>query len=283
MLVAQKSVLFGSHLCSVPYFDAVGILAKDTETRDGLLAEADRVRQQRKAAYVELRQLERFGQAVPVRTDKVTMWLDLPSEAEALWKGFKAQVRNQIRKAEKAGLTAEQGSEEFLSEFYRVYCRNMRDLGSPQHCRRFFGEILRTFGEAVRLFVVRQGKRAVAASLTLRDDSGHHVPWAGNDWRVRRDCPNMLLYWSMLKEACKSGAKRFDFGRSTREEGTYRFKKQWGAEEVPLYWNYLIPEGESIPKLRPDSSKYRFMVACWKRLPLWMARALGPRIIAKLS
>jgi len=282
-LVEQKSVLFGHRLCSVPYFDAAGILADDDDARRVLIAEANSLRDRLKAAHVELRQRGPLGESIPMRTDKVTMWLELPSQADELWKGFKAQVRNQVRKAEKAGMTIHQGGAEFVREFHAVYVRNMRDLGSPPHSRRFFSRVIETFSDAARLFVVRRGRQAVAASLTLREALVHHVPWAGSDWRFRRDCPNMLLYWSMLQEACRSGARRFDFGRSTRESGTLNFKKQWGAVEVPLYWHYLLPEGENLPELRPDSPKYRFMVAAWKKLPLWLARALGPRIIGKLS
>ena len=281
-LVAQKSLLFGSHLCSVPYFDAAGIVASDDDARSALILEAAALRRKVGAAHAELRQMQSLGDSIPARTDKVTMWLDLPAEADALWKGFKAQVRNQVRKAEKAGMTAGQGGAEMLRDFHAIYVRNMRDLGSPPHSRRFFEDILATFPDAVRLFVVRRGEQAVAASLTLREKHTHHVPWAGSDWRFRRDCPNMLLYWSMLQEACRSGARRFDFGRSTRDSGTFTFKKQWGAHEVPLFWHYLIPEGEALPELRPDSPKYRLMVAAWKRLPLCLARTLGPCIIGKL-
>jgi len=138
-------------------------------------------------------------------------------------------------------------------------------------------------GPAVRFFVVRSGRRPVAASLTLTDRHAIRVPWAGSDWRVRALCANMLLYSSMLEDACRRGAACFDFGRSTRDSGTYRFKTQWGAEEVPLFWHYLLPPGGKVPDLRPDSRKYRLMVAVWRRLPVAVARLLGPRIIAKLS
>jgi FemAB-related protein (PEP-CTERM system-associated) len=282
-LVARKSMLFGSHLCSVPYFDAAGILTSDDQARAALLAEAGKLRQELGAGYAELRQIESLGETIPVRADKVTMWLELPPDGEELWKGLKAAVRNQVRKPQKAGMTVAEGGGELLDEFHAVYVRNMRDLGSPPHSRRFFAEVLAAFGEHARLFVVRQGARAMAASFTLRDEGVHHVPWAGSDWRARRDCPNMLLYWSMLEAACRAGAKRFDFGRSTRDSGTFTFKKQWGAHEVPLYWHYLLPDGAKPPDLRPESPKYKLMVAAWKRLPLWLVRSLGPGIIGRLS
>jgi len=282
-LVAQKSWLFGSHLCSLPYFDASGILADDGEAREALLSRAEATRAELGVAWAELRQMDQLEGAPPARIDKVTLYLELPDDSEVLWKSLKAKVRNQVRKAEKADLTAHDGGPELLGEFYAVYVRNMRDLGSPPHGRGFFRRVAEGFGEALRVFVVRQGEKALAASLTLRDAHGLHVPWAGSDWRARDLCPNMLLYWRMLTNACDTKAGRFDFGRSTPDEGTYRFKTQWGAEPVQLYWHYLMPEGREVPDLRPDSPKYRFLVACWKKLPLWAARALGPRIIAKLS
>jgi serine/alanine adding enzyme len=281
-LVAQKSLLFGSHVCSLPYFDAAGILAADEPAREALTSAAAALAERLGADWTELRQEQPLQESLPTRTDKVTLRLPLPDDSEELWKALKAKVRNQVRKAEKAGLTAAAGGAELLEDFHAIYSRNMRDLGSPPHARRFFEAIAREFGELVRLFVVKQGSQTMAASLTLEDRHGMHVPWAGSDWRARNICPNMLLYWRMLAQSCDAGAGCFDFGRSTSDEGTFRFKRQWGAEPLPLYWHYLLPAGAEMPSLRPDSPKYRLMVACWRKLPLWAARAIGPRLIAKL-
>lgn len=106
---------------------------------------------------------------------------------------------------------------------------------------------------------------------------------AGSDWRLRQLCGNMLLYWSMLSDACERGAPVVDFGRGTKGSGSHRFKTQWGGEEVALYWYYLLPAGAELPALRHDKPKYRFAEACWRKLPLWITRVLGPRLIRKLS
>jgi len=282
-LVHQSSVLFGSRLCSLPYFDAAGILADDAEAAASLLDAAETLRDELGAESVELRHLQPAGQALPERTDKVDLRLPLPDDEQTLWKQLKAKVRNQVRKAERAGLTASNGSAERLGEFFDIYVRNMRDLGSPSHGRRFFRRIVETFPSESRIFVVRLDGRAVAASLTLADAHGLRVPWAGSDWRVRQLNANMLLYWSMLTEACRERAGCFDFGRSTRDAGTYKFKRQWGAEEVPLHWQYLLSAGAEVPALRHDSPKYRLMVGCWRKLPVPVARAIGPAIISKLA
>lgn len=282
-LVLQKSVLFGTHLCSLPYFDASGILAEDHSAREALLNECRLLREAENADHLELRQIEPVSDSLPTRTDKVTMWLDLPEAADTLWDDLKGKVRNQVRKPTKAGMTAEEGGAELIDEFCSVYERTMRDLGSPPHSRRFFRAVLEAFAGEARLFVVRDNDLAVASGFLLTRRGTAHLPWAASDWRYRKDCPNMLLYWEMLKCACESGANRFDFGRSTRDAGTYRFKKQWGAGEVPLHWQFILPDGESLPELRPDSAKYRFLTACWRKLPVGVARLLGPGLIAKLS
>jgi len=282
-LVRQKSLLFGSHLCSVPYFDAAGILADDEAARRALADRARALRSEHGAEWVELRQIQPIDDALPTRMDKVTLHLALPGDSEALWKALRGTARNRVRKAEKAGLTSAEGGGELVDDFHAVYSRNMRDLGSPPHGRRFFEAVAREFGDSVRLFVVRQDEEALAACMTLTDRHAVRTPWVGSDWRARDLCPNMLLYWRMLVHACETQAGCFDFGRSTRGKGTYEFKRRWGAEPVPLYWHYLLPEGAEMPELRPDSRKYRLMVACWRKLPVWMARAIGPRIIAKLS
>jgi len=282
-LTEQRSVLFGRRLTSLPYFDAAGILADDGEAESALLAAAARRRDQAKARWVELRQAEPLGVKTPVRTDKVRLELELPGSVEALRKGLKDKVRNQIRKAERSGLEATRGGAELVDEFHAVYVRTMRDLGSPPHSRRFFAAIAERFAAEVWLFAVRRAGRCVAGAFALRDRDTLRVPWAASDWRVRELCPNMLLYARMLEAAVEAGLRRFDFGRSTRDSGTHRFKKQWGPEDRLLYWHYLPAAGQAQPGLRPESGPFRLLAAAWSRLPISLARRLGPTIIGKLA
>jgi FemAB-related protein (PEP-CTERM system-associated) len=285
MLVEQKSAIFGSRLCSVPYFDSAGILADDDQAVRSILASAGRVRQDRGAKFAELRQETKIDEILPTRSDKVRMELTLPASSDALWKGLDAKVRNQVRKGQSSGLTLKVGGIELVDDFYRVYVRNMRDLGSPPHGRDFFRAIVETFtpASAVKIFAVYDDKNPLAASLTLQDHERVHVPWAASDWREKKRCPNMFLYWSMLDDACKHDAKFFDFGRSTKGAGTWQFKKQWGSVEVPLYWQYLMKPGTSAPMAPSESGSVGLAMAMWRKLPVSLAGRLGPYLIGKLS
>ena len=92
----------------------------------------------------------------------------------------------------------------------------------------------------------------------------------------------MLLYWTVFKFACDRSFKTFDFGRSTPDEGTYRFKEQWGAKPVPLYWYYWIGKGGELPELNPKNPKYRVAIAMWKKLPVSVTKVVGPSIVRNL-
>jgi hypothetical protein len=94
--------------------------------------------------------------------------------------------------------------------------------------------------------------------------------------------PNMLLYWSVLKFACEKGYIVFDFGRSTVGEGTYKFKEQWGAKPVQLFWHYWLKNGGSLPELNPKNPKCRLAIKVWQRLPVALTRFLGPMIVKNL-
>ena len=108
------------------------------------------------------------------------------------------------------------------------------------------------------------------------------IPWAASDKNFSRLAPNMLLYGAVLEYACQSGYKEFDFGRSSTDSGTYRFKAQWGAKPHQLHWYYWTAEGQQIPELNPDNPKFKAAIAAWKRLPVPLTKLIGPPIVKYL-
>ena len=92
----------------------------------------------------------------------------------------------------------------------------------------------------------------------------------------------MLLYWNCLEFACENGYKVFDFGRSTPGEGPNRFKEQWGAKPVQLYWHYWLREAGQLPQINPQNPKYRAVIKIWQRLPVSWTKIIGPRIVKNL-
>ena len=282
-LVLQHSAILGSRLCSIPYFDTSGIVADTKEIARQLVEAARQLADRHGAKWAELRQVQPLELAMPVSARKVTFQMPLPHRSEALWESLRAKIRNRIRKAQRQGLLVYQGRHEMLDFFYDVYARNMRDLGSPPHSRRFLELTMEEFYEHVRIFVVCCKKEPLAAGFTLMDRHTMHVPWAGSDWRRSETCANMLLYWSMMSNACDHRLQRFDFGRCTVGSGTYDFKHQWGGQEQPLYWHYVLGKGRQLPDPAEDNALFQRAARYWRRLPVAVSTVMGPRLIAKLS
>jgi hypothetical protein len=93
----------------------------------------------------------------------------------------------------------------------------------------------------------------------------------------------MFMYWQMFRFASEHGYDSFDFGRCSVDSGTFRFKKQWGAQEMPLYWHQWRPDGTAISQPKAANSTYRLVSWIWQRTPLLITNALGPHFIKRLE
>ena len=282
-LVLMKSWLFGKSLVSMPFFNDGGIAADTPEAEAALLKRAEGIAAETGATHVELRQSAEKSWRFPVKTHKVAMRLALPAVADLLWDAFPGKLRSQIRRPMKAGMTVRWGGLDQLDPFYRVFSMNMRDLGTPVYGKDFFRNILHAFPSDRTICVVYHADQPVAAAFLSRFGETMEIPWASSLRQFSSESPNMLLYWSVLSEACNQGCTWFDFGRSTPDEGTYRFKQQWGAEPQPLYWYYLQDADKPLPDVSVKNAKYRMGIRLWQTLPVWLTQQMGPRIVRGIA
>jgi FemAB-related protein (PEP-CTERM system-associated) len=281
-LVSMRSMLFGNFLVSVPFVNYGGVLCATATAIQALQSAAEGLRNELHAAHVELRHAGKMPVELPTRQHKVTMVLPLEADSDSQWKAFNAKLRNQIRKAEKIGLRTVISHLDLLDEFYDVFAHNMRDLGTPVYGKCFFRNVLETFPETTRIIAVRRGEKTVAAGIVNRFRDAMEIPWASSLSEFNTCCPNNMLYWEAIRFAIAQGLGRFDFGRSTPNEGTYNFKKQWGAEPTPLYWQYLLEPGAPLPELNPKNPKYDAAIRLWRKLPVSVTRFLGPHIVRNI-
>lgn len=277
-LFAVRSHLFGKSLTSMPFLDYGGVCADDDVTAEQLVERALQLLPAHGADYVELRQCRPTTDKDPARLDKVGMRLDLTPGIEQVWRSFPAKVRNQVRKAEKAGLQVSIGGGELLDEFYSVFVVNMRDLGSPVHGRPFFSEMFAAFGDQAKIVLVRDGRTPVGGLICLFYKGTATVPWASSLREFLAKCPNNLAYWEAMQYAAAQGCTVFDFGRSSIDSGTYHFKRQWGAEPVQIYWQVLGRKDQRGMGSSAESAKLQMAVELWKRLPVSLTKVIGPRI-----
>ncbi|MEM9347945.1 MAG: FemAB family XrtA/PEP-CTERM system-associated protein [Planctomycetota bacterium] len=284
-LALLRSLLFGKHLVSLPYVNRAGLLCADPESAHALIDHAERLAREFDARYLELRH---HGEAFPsdrfthTRDEKQRMVLDLPNAADQLWASLKAKVRNQVRKGEQAGLRISFGRESLLPGFYSVFATNMRDLGTPVYPRKLFGAMLSHLGDRCEIALVTLESMPIAGAILVHDRVGvrsiTQVPSASCLRQFNSICANMWMYWQLLDRAIGRGSNQFDFGRSSVESGTYRFKKQWGAQPEPTPWQVILRRG-SLNAARPDDPRNRRRIEQWQKLPVWVTKAIGPRIV----
>lgn len=281
-LVVFRSRVFGNFAVSLPFVNYGGVCAQDDDVAQALVARAAAVAEAGRLSHVELRHTVRRMPHLPARTHKVGMRLALGADAARAWDGLDRKVRNQVRKAEKSGLTWRRGGVELLDRFYGVFAQNMRDLGTPVYSRRFFEHVLSAFPATSSVCLVDHGDRTVAGAIALSHRDVLEVPWASSLREYRSQCPNNLLYWRIIEHAIESGRRSLDFGRSTPNEGTYHFKEQWGATPEPLYWEYVMRGRAALPDLSPANPRYRAAIAVWTRLPLAVTNFIGPHIVKSI-
>jgi FemAB-related protein (PEP-CTERM system-associated) len=272
-LFSVKSLIAGKRLMSLPG----GGLFTSRPSLEALLHRAIELTAQHALDYLVLKESRIvLGEAMEKQGDRFTFVFPLPNDAEVLWSNMGQKVRTLIRKARKCGLEVTEGSN-FLNEFYCIYARNMRDLGTPVYSRRFFENIVNTFPERVHFILVSLDGNPIGAILLFGHRRTLYALGASSLRRHFDKAPNMLLFWEVLRYASTRYAQ-FDFGSSVLGSGTLHFKQQWRANRLPVFDYYYPPRGSRITDWRSVGIKPTIMRSIWRMLPLSLANSLGPAI-----
>lgn len=283
LILMEQPLTRKKALVSLPFCDLGGAVGAGAHV-ELLSKKARELADSMAARELEVRQREGQGLGFDFDTlasqlgnQKVSMILELEAGSEEQLAAFKPKLRSQIKKAMKNGCTTELGNNEKLVEdFYHVFSRNMRALGSPVHSKDLFHAICKAFADQAVVAVTYFEGEVAAGGIVLKNGKNAAIPWASSLSKYNRLAPNMLLYWELLAHCAENGIRAFDFGRSTFGEGTFRFKKQWGAQPYLLSWQNWMEQGgtsTSLPgKIRP------MLESAWRRLPLGLVNMLGPLV-----
>ncbi|RJO59926.1 FemAB family PEP-CTERM system-associated protein [candidate division WS5 bacterium] len=281
-LFLMRDIFGKKFLVSNPFLSYGGLCAVDEKAKIALIQKAKETAIINHVEYLEIRQLADIVTDLPEKKDFVTMVLKLEKDENLIWnKALTSVARNRIRKAFKANLVVDFGRQ-YLHDFYRVFSVNMRDLGTPVFPISFFESIFEEFRDVVDLIVVKHQDVVIGAMLFIHFRNVCLDPWVSSLKNYNQFCPGDLLYWEAIKKALMQDAEYFDFGRSTINSGTYRFKKKWGAYPVQLNYQYFLNKACNIPVVNANNNKYQLAINIWKRLPLIIANTIGPRLIKYL-
>lgn len=281
-LVRMKSRFFGHHLISMPFLNCGGPLGS-SPAQELLSGWAVHEAARGGAKLLEFRNFSRpsVTGGLVASERKITVLLDLPASADALWhEGFGSKLRSQVKRAQRENMMVQFGTEQ-VSAFYEVFARNMRDLGTPVLPRALFERLVHVFPQQVVFGAAYHGATPVAAGCGFLFHDEFEMTWASSLREHNARAPNMLLYWSFMEEAIRRCARVFNFGRCTPNTGTHRFKLQWGGRDAALGWTHWTRNAAAVMP-SADRGAFRLAARVWQRLPLPFANRLGPVIARRI-
>lgn len=281
----MKSLLFGHALVSIPFAIGGGIVAEDDGAAQALLADAQALSERLGVDYLELRSEHAVSDTLPTKDLYVTFRADLTTGEDALLKKMERKRRQMMSHVLKAPFEHRVAGLEELPLFYRMFCESMRHHGTPVYPRRFLHEILDRFPGDTHLFFVLHAGKPVAGVLTLFFRDVIMPFYAGNTFSRRSERPRGVddyLYLAVMRWGRENGFRTFDFGRSKRDTGAYKFKARWGMDEVPFRYQYHLVKARELPNISPVNPRYQALIKVWQKLPLPITRLVGPRIVARI-
>ncbi len=207
--------------------------------------------------------------------DTVTMRLDIEGKSsEELFKdAVKSRCRNKVRNASKKydyKLVYGHDSKD-IEAFYQIFSETMYKHGTPVLDKKLFYTLTEAFADEIVFFNVYENTEVVASMCIILDEEIAWYPWGGVKSTYANKLAGYYIYWEVLQFICDNTDKRiFDFGRSSYEGSTYRFKSQFGAKPVKI--DILTSQKIDI------YSKYSFASQIWKKLPKNVVDFIGPKL-----
>jgi FemAB-related protein (PEP-CTERM system-associated) len=291
-LFSLKSMLFGRSLVSVPLAVYGGVVA-DSEAAEILLLEAAKdLARKLEAGYVELRgnpyrdataAVSDQKERLPLKQNDlyVTFIREIDASDESNFSRIPRKQRRMIRQGEKQGLRSIVTADG-LNDLYRVYAESVRNLGTPVYPKNYFQDLQETFQDQCRALLVEHQGKCVAGVLTFFYKDQLLPYYSGSLRESLHLAPNDFMYWQLMSYGAANGYRTFDFGRSKKGTGSFDFKRHWGFEPRSLPYVYYQVNGRSIPDTSSLNPKLQWAIKIWRRLPLWLTMALGPRIARHL-
>ena len=214
----SHSLLVGSHLASLEG----GVLADDDDAAHALLDAATSFARSNRVSYIIIRggSATRGGREVTLARPIVS----LMDGIEGAWDARGQDRRREARRARDAGVVVDENWAR-LDEWYAMYSRRMRDLGTPVEGFEFFDAMRKSMGKDFHLVVVTISGRVAGGALVISTN----YTWAYLYGVTERgDAPvSAALFWSMIERASQAGAEILDLGASAAGTGADVFKRRW--------------------------------------------------------
>jgi FemAB-related protein (PEP-CTERM system-associated) len=275
-----RGLLGGVHHVSSPYGVYGGPLADEAMVQSKLIELALRRARSERAGRLELRSAHPIeAQGLSASDLYVTFQKPLPEDPEGVLKGMKKDERRLVRRARDThGLELCEGPW-FVPDLARLFLESKQRLGSPGLPVEWFEALLREFGDDVVIHGVRRGSELIAVSLCFIDGDALRMYYIGTTPDANRAYSATSFMIAELQVwAIERGLQVFDLGRSRRDAGAVKFKRNQGFEAEELHYAYGLLRSKELPSFNPSNPKTKLLRETWSRLPGWMSSKLSARL-----
>lgn len=163
-----------------------------------------------------------------------TRVIDLTADEDSLWADLRKKWRQYVNKARAAGISAVDGDESRLGEFYRIYRETADRAGFLIRAESAYRDVWRAFapsGNARLLFAQTADGEPQATLLLVRCGPRVVEPYGGMTGAGAVSRANYLLKWEAIRSSREAGATSYDlWGLATG--GIAHFKTGFGGREV---------------------------------------------------
>ncbi len=276
-----KSVLFGKCLVSNAFATYGGGLAEDDDILKLLMERAIQIASSEGLDYFEVRNLYGEDKGLVTKDLYYTFRREIYKDLEDNLKAIPRKSRRMVRVArDKYKLTCKVGGFDLLDEFYNIYARSVHNLGSPVYPKKLFKNLLQDFDKDCKIFMVYSSdKRPLAGVMTFFYKDEVLPYYGGSLFEGKKLAANDFMYWNVMKYGCEYKYKIFDFGRSKKGTGSFSFKKHWGFEPKPIYYQYHLNKIRDIPNVSPTNPRYQRKIQIWKKIPFFLTKLIGPHLV----
>ena len=206
----------------------------------------------------------------------VTVRQSLQSGADALWKGFSHDLRNLVRRGQRAGFELSWDADQ-LDAWYPAFAETAQRKGTPVLSRRFFHLARARFPDHFTLLVMRHHGELVGGGCQFLLGQTVWCTWGAIRPPFLRQHATYLMYWEIMAHFAGLGYAAVDFGRSAADSGHAAFKRRFGRPQ-PLYQHVWLHHQAALPALiaqaRPEGA-LNLAQRVWQRLPPAAAERLS--------
>jgi hypothetical protein len=226
---------YGPVLNSLPFFGSYGgVLADGPEAEAALRAEYDRLAAACTAAvWVSHPFTEVTPPAHTLTDERIAQWTPLVQGDPGTLAVVEPSARRNVQRARAEGVTVREAPEAlaFLEATHR---ENMAAIGGRAKPEAFFSALggAMTSGRDWRLYLAERSSEPLAALLTFEAVRTVEYVMPAVRESARPLQPTAAVLAHAMADAAARGFTRWNWGGTwLTQDGVYRFKKKWGAEE----------------------------------------------------